>query len=42
MTHKLYNEKYSKMLMNKILEKFIQIAKSKGHKPIIIIFQKMG
>ncbi len=41
MTHKLYNEEYSKMLMNKILEKFIQIAKSKGHKPIIIIFPQL-
>ena len=41
MSHIRYNEEYSKNLMNKILEKFIQVAKRKGQKPIIIIFPQL-
>ncbi len=41
LSHSLYNEYYSTMLLEKIIQKFIIITKKRKHKPIIIIFPQL-
>ena len=39
--HRLYKENYSKLLLTKLIIKFIEISKKKKHYPILIIFPQL-
>lgn len=41
LSHKLYNEKFSKDLFNSLLNEFAKNAKSKGQKPIFILLPQL-